>query len=468
MSSIVIVGAGIAGLNAALTLQDAGVSSTLYEASQRVGGRIHSDHTSWNNGLVSEWCGEFIDTTHTTIRQLTARFGLNLIDLGNIIVDHAQSLLYFSHRYYQEQELADAFHALAPLLQQQMHDAPFPTTYDHYTQAAYQLDHLSAYDWIERYIEGGHAAPIGRMFDSSCQGLLGLDTHEQSALNLLYLFGPQDTSSAAILPRPLQSSSKIDGGNQQLPLAIARSLPQDSIRLQHQLLAIEKLQDQSLQLTFSTPEGSKQVQCDHAILTLPFTTLRNVDYRQAGFDALKRRAIEELGYGTISKLFLQFDEPYWYEQGPWPSPHSGFITTDLAIQTLWDESIGQNSGGALLVDYTSGPRGSAYTPSKPYSDSSSTDIQRYAVDCLQQLEQVLPGISQHYTGKAALSFPTGDPYLLGSYSCWKVGQYTGFSGYEGVRQGPIHFAGEHCSVEFQGFMEGAGREGARAAREIIG
>ena len=42
-----------------------------------------------------------------------------------------------------------------------------------------------------------------------------------------------------------------------------------------------------------------------------------------------------------------------------------------------------------------------------------------------------------------------------------------FAGYERVRQGPIHFAGEHCSLEMQGYMEGAAREGARAARELL-
>ncbi|HBE27674.1 MAG TPA: hypothetical protein DDW25_02165 [Ktedonobacter sp.] len=52
-------------------------------------------------------------------------------------------------------------------------------------------------------------------------------------------------------------------------------------------------------------------------------------------------------------------------------------------------------------------------------------------------------------------------------TCWRVGQYTHFGGYEGMRQGPVHFAGEHCSVEFQGFMEGGAREGARAAQEIV-
>src|SRR5947209_707869 len=59
-----IVGGGIAGLNAALTLADAGLAYTGYEASNRVGGRMHSDTTSWLNGQTSEHCGELIDSGH--------------------------------------------------------------------------------------------------------------------------------------------------------------------------------------------------------------------------------------------------------------------------------------------------------------------------------------------------------------------------------------------------------------------
>src|SRR5713226_9321943 len=69
MAQIAIVGAGIAGLNAALTLQDAGLSCTIYEASNRIGGRMHSDAMTWADGMVSEWCGEFIDADHGTIHQ---------------------------------------------------------------------------------------------------------------------------------------------------------------------------------------------------------------------------------------------------------------------------------------------------------------------------------------------------------------------------------------------------------------
>jgi monoamine oxidase len=82
MTQIAVVGAGIAGLNAALTLQDAGLSCTIYEASHRIGGRIHSDAMTWADGMVSEWCGEFIDADHETIHQLIKRFGLRTIDLG--------------------------------------------------------------------------------------------------------------------------------------------------------------------------------------------------------------------------------------------------------------------------------------------------------------------------------------------------------------------------------------------------
>jgi monoamine oxidase len=468
MPRIAIVGAGIAGLNAALTLQDAGLSCSIYEASDRIGGRMHSDTTTWADGMVSEWCGEFIDGDHTTIHQLIKRFGLNTIDLGWARAGRTQSIMYFFNRYYGAEELAMDFQVLAPLLQQQLQEAGFPTTHTRFTQEGFRLDHLSVYDWIEQYIEGGHDAPVGHLLDNACTGYFGLDTAEQSSLNLVYMFGLRDPVRGSTTPRPMQGSSKIVGGNEQLPLAIARSLPEDCIYLRHQLVALERKSDASTILTFATAGGFSEVHCECAILTLPFSTLRQVDYQRAGFDHLKQVAIEELGYGTISKLFLQFDMPYWFEDGPWPNPHSGFIITDLDIQTLWDTSIGQTGSSGLLVDYTGGRRGAAYAPSMAYSTADdSANIQRHAQNCLQQLEHVFPGISAHYTGRAALSYTTGDPYLLGSYSCWRVGQYTHFGGYEGVRQGAIYFAGEHCSVEFQGFMEGGAREGARAAQEIV-
>ena len=81
-ATIAIVGAGMAGLTAALTLQDAGVPATVYEAAGQVGGRVHSNATDyWKDGQVSEWCGELINTDHQTMLRLAQRFGLRTLDL---------------------------------------------------------------------------------------------------------------------------------------------------------------------------------------------------------------------------------------------------------------------------------------------------------------------------------------------------------------------------------------------------
>jgi len=86
---------------------------------------------------------------------------------------------------------------------------------------------------------------------------------------------------------------------------------------------------------------------------------------------------------------------------------------------------------------------------------------------LTQLEPVYPGISGRWNGRASLSLPHLDPNYNCSYSYWRVGQYHTIGGYEGVRQGNVHFAGEHTSVDFQGWMEGGAITGVRAANEVL-
>ena len=76
-----------------------------------------------------------------------------------------------------------------------------------------------------------------------------------------------------------------------------------------------------------------------------------------------------------------------------------------------------------------------------------------------------PGAGAAYNGGAYYSWSAGDPYTGGAYSYLKTGQYT-FNGIQGRRSGNLHFAGEHTSVNFQGYMEGALRSGYRCATEI--
>ncbi len=441
---IAIIGGGISGLNAALTLQDAGYASTIYEASSRVGGRMHSDTTSWANGQTSEWCGELIDTRHKTILQLARRFGFNTVDLLSAQPNSSQDTLFFFGKYYLQATANDDFKQVHNVLQGQLQDAPFPTLYNSF-----------------------NCSNMGQLLDVAYNIEYGRETTDQSSLNLVYLLAFQPQPGNFRIFGSSDERYHIIGGNQQLPQAIANSLPSGSINLNWAMTAIAHNSDGSSTVTFSTPSGTQRATFDRVILTIPFSILRTLDYSKAGFDSLKQTAITQLGYGTNSKLQVQFDKRYWNGTGAWPGISTGNIYTDVGFQNCWDVTRGQPGTTGIIVDYTGGNIGASYKPSQPYSTSSDPLVQKYANAFIKQLEEVWPGATAHYTGTATLSYPTGDPNLNGSYSCWRVGQYTLFSGYEKARQGKIHFAGEHCSTNFQGFMEGGAEEGNRAANEIL-
>src|SRR5262249_34436489 len=104
---IAIVGAGISGLAAALTLSDAGLASnvTIYESSNRIGGRMFSNSDYWDQGQVTEWCGELIDTNHATIRALAQRYGLALDDLPLSEPAGSEPVNWFDGAYYSYADL---------------------------------------------------------------------------------------------------------------------------------------------------------------------------------------------------------------------------------------------------------------------------------------------------------------------------------------------------------------------------
>src|SRR3989475_1014681 len=188
-SRIAIIGGGIAGLNAALTLQDAGIASTVYEASPRVGGRMHSDTTSWLNGQTSEHCGELIDSKHKTILGLASRFKIPTVDLLAAEPVHSTETDFFSGGYYTSAEENVDFNPVWNAVKKDLNSAPFPTLYNSFTPAGQALDNLSLFQWIETPGPGGHSSRMGNLLDIAYNIEDGNVTTEQSSLNLVYPLG---------------------------------------------------------------------------------------------------------------------------------------------------------------------------------------------------------------------------------------------------------------------------------------
>jgi len=473
--SIAIVGGGIAGLTAALTLQDKGVLSTVYEAHPtRVGGRMHSDFVEfpgyWANGQGGELCGELIDSGHKTILGLAQRFRLPTVNLTGAEPHGAEDTYYFFNNYYPKEQADKDFQPVHQALQRDVSAASYPTTYFVHTDAGVALDQMSVYEWIESRVPGGHRSPFGQLLDVAYNIEYGAESTDQSALNLVYLLGYKSVPGNYMIFGASNERYHIVGGNTLLPLAIQDAVVSaqgaGAFRSGWRMTSITRNTDGTSSMTFDTASGSQQVTADHVILALPFAVLRTLDYSGANFAPLKKTAIEQLGAGRNSKLQLQFGSRLWNSQGPW-GLSNGASYADTGYQSTWDVTRGQAGPTGILVDYTGGAIAGALSAGTPYATAATPKVTTLAQRFLKQIEPVFPGITRQWNGRATLSTPMIDPTLNCSYSYWKVGQYVGFSGWEKLRQGTIHFAGEHCSQDFQGYMEGGASEGVRAANEIL-
>jgi monoamine oxidase len=470
---IAIVGGGISGLNAALTLQDAGIASTVYEASGRVGGRMHSDTTSWLNGQTTEHCGELIDSGHKTILGLASRFNIPRVDLLGAQPIHSTDTDYFFGRYYSDAQASADFNPVWNNVKKDVNAASYPTTYKLSTPAGVALDQMSIYDWIETRVPGGHSSNMGELLDIAYNIEYGAVTTEQSSLNLVYLLGFSSIPGNFSIFGKSDERYHLVGGNEQLPKAVAAALPAGGVQLNTALTGIVLNGDGTYTLTLKNPIKTFTSVVDRVVMAIPFSVLRNIvgsnaAYKAAGFDNLKQTAIKQLGYGQNCKLQLQFDSRLWNQPGPW-GIGNGSTYADTGYQNTWDVTRGQSGPTGILVDYTGGGVPLASFGGDP---TDPRVVARFAKTFLSQIEPVFPGITKQWNGRATLDVPLTNPFLLGSYSYWKVGQYTQFAGYEKARQpdivtGKCHFAGEHCSQDFQGYMEGGASEGLRAATEIL-
>jgi monoamine oxidase len=451
-SRIVVVGAGLAGLCAAYTLRKAGYRATVVEASTRVGGRCWSYNSGeLGPGLVAEHGGELIDQGHAAIRQLAAELGLVLDNLLASESSGTEPVNWFlGHKYSYEQATED-IKAIWQTLHKDVSAASYPTLFNSYTQRGWELDHTSVYDYIDQVVPGGHGSPLGRLLDVAYTIEYGGDSAEQSSLNLLYLLADSGQGQLRIFG-PSNEKYHIRGGNELLVRRLAEILA-DSIVLGAPLQSIVRNSDGTYRLGFS---GMPALTADHVVLALPFTLLRQVNYSRAGFDAVKRKAIAELPMGTNSKLHVRFDRRIWRDQGC-----SGETFADLGYQNTWEVSRAQPGSAGILVDYTGGTVGAAYSP-------AAGTAQQHAARFIDQIKPVIPGLADVCDRRTAtLDYWTGYRWTLGSYSYWKVGQYTRFSGAEKLPSGACHFAGEHTSQDFQGYLNGAVESGQRAAAEVL-
>ena len=443
-ANIAVIGAGIGGLTCAFRLRQAGVFADIFEASNRVGGRIFSARDKYPNSQVAELGGELIDSNHIAMQSLALELNIQLDDLfANEPAGFVRDSWYFAGRHVTEREIVGAFRPLASRM------AHAVSVTDGNDEAFAKLDQMSITEWLDSIDE---LSPLlKRILVEAYTGEYGLEASEQSVFNLLYLIDYNEPEPFRIFGDS-DERFHVHTGNDTITTRLGEVLS-SQLQTGSVVEEISELRDGRIKLSLQRDSGRFEGVYDHVVCAIPFTLLRKVKLNLA-LTPEKKRVIEELSYGTNAKLMLGFSERVWNTH----HNSGGAAITDNGLQFIWDTSRGQSGASGILTNFIGGQAG--VTLGKGTAEEQ-------ARAALTLINQIFPGTSAKYIPDSAIRmhWPT-HPWTLGSYTCYRPGQWS-FSGIEGQRVGNLHFCGEHCSVDFQGFMEGGCETGAAAAQEIL-
>lgn len=451
---IAIVGAGLAGLRCSHLLWTRhGIRSTVYEGhADRIGGRCWTLRDYFSNGLITEHGGAFIDSDQVAALNLVAELGLELEDFNGGELHNLPEVYWFDGGYYTYAEAGadweafgfDAFHA-----------AVRESNTD---RGLARLDQLSAPEWLDE-TPIGSASRFGRLMLANTVSENGGDPGEQSALDLIGLTGVNPRRSLDPLPG-YDEKWHVVGGNDQLVHGMAAQLPDGTIARGHRLVALRRNGDGSHTLTFETDGRARDVTADYVVLALPFTTLRDVDLTRADFTPAKLRVIETFGMGSNGKIHVEVAYKTWARHG-----FNGVAYTDWhSFDVCWDDSVPLGTGGApaLLLAFPGASTGRDGLTGDGHGPTPEGDLNWF----LDRVDPIFPGTRAASTGRSYEDHWARDPWVKGAYSFPKVGQYANFGPIAAATQGRVHFAGEHTSINNQGFLDGAVETGVRAAKQI--
>ncbi len=433
----VVVGAGLAGLTAALDLRAAGWDVVVLEARHRVGGRVRTVHAPFTDGLHAESGGESIDDNHDSIQALVTGFGLRT-ERRPANRDATSTAYYRGRATPAARFLAgpgvlddyNRFYAESAKLA-----AGIDPEHPERAKNAERLDRRSLGD----FIAGLHLVPRARfVVETAATGEYAADPR-----NVSMLFYAQQEAIVADVPDSAAETMRIQGGNSTLVHAMAAELG-DAVVLGAPVRAVERGRD-----FVTVHAGGRRHTGAQLVLAVPPPPLRNIRFTPH-LPASVAAMVHGLELGPATKVMTQYDERFWRAGGG-----SGLVVTDLPFRIAWDGTDSVASEAGILTTFTTGSNGRAFAR---LSDAARIREVR------RQIARVFPGARGHAVQSATMAWPD-EQYTGGGYAAYAPGQMVKY--WEVLRSpiGRIRFAGEHTE-SLAGYMESAVRSGHRVAAAI--
>ncbi len=446
-ATVIVAGAGLAGLAAAYELVRMGHRVTVLEARDRPGGRVLTLRDGFDGGLHVEAGAVFVREGHHHTVGYARELGVGLVPAGGRTRGTGARCFVRGRSVWTRDgrpvrwpvQLSPAETGLAaPALNARYLDPVLDEIGDPSHPAwpgaaALRYDGMSLAGLLRARGASAGAVEVMRL------GYLdewGDGVESCSALSLLRDLAQQRAAGAAFL---------VDGGTDRLPRAFAARLG-DRVRYGAEVTEIHHDGD-GVRVGFRVRGRSAALSADYLVCTLPFPTLRTVRVSPP-FSPGKRRAVEGLRTTSVTRVYLQLRERCW-------DAGEAVVPTDLPVMSLGDATAGQPGPRAVLEAFVTGPNARRI---------AAMDPEARVAFAREHARRVHPGVDGVFERGSSYCWDS-DPWARGDYAWFAPGELRDFLPHLARPEGRVHFAGDHTS-SLPGWMQGALASGRRAADEI--
>ena len=417
---VIIIGAGFAGLAAALYLHKKKIDFVILEARNRISGRVFSHTIDAHENLVVELGAEWVGNSHERMHNLCNEFELELQN------NQFETDLIYKGKHYGNTEwgYSDGWKKKFDSI---IKDYPKFSTAD-----KIRLDKMDWWHFLVNNGCEGQDLDFRELLDSTD---FGESIRHVSAFAALAEYAESSEKNEMDL--------KIKGGNSMLAKKIAEKIGEDKILKDH---AVTKIVQTGVGVTVHCSNG-KIFTGDKIICTTPTFAVKKINWQPA-LPAAYIAAINELQYARINKNPLLFSERFW-------TAENFDMVTDQSPHYFYHATKNQPSKKGALISYSIGDKAAVV--------ANQDDAWR--IEMLEQtlnpyfgnFKNLLESQVNHYWGN--------DEYSHGAYALYGAGQWFGVQPVLKRSHIHTHFAGEHLA-DWQGFMEGAVNTGEEAAAKI--
>ena len=460
---VVVVGAGLAGLCAALELERRGHTCTILEAeTAHIGGRART--LRFEDGLYGEAGAMRVPKGHALTRHYVAELGLSL----RPFVQSNPEALYFVRGRRERIKDVKRLNALYALAEAERDRSPDDLWAD---SLGKRLQALTPDERTELAGLAPTTTLLRALDQQTLQQVLEAAGLSAEAIEFLAVTYGMETLLGTAATEHLREEhgavwnegfDEIVGGTDRLPAALAARL-RSKPRLGAQVVRIE--QDplrRRAAAVYRERDRLRRAEGDFVLCTVPFPVLARIEVEPA-FSGAKARAIRELNYDASTKILAVTRRRFWEQDD---GIFGGGTFTDLPTGTTWypsDNAAARDpkvsaAPAVFLASYSWGQA------ARRLAALSHTERSALAVT---HLARVHPQLARAGVVRRTASWSWDNHRWSGGAFAWFMpGQWSALHRHVVAPEGRIHFAGEHASLTHT-WMQGALESALVAVREML-